>query len=147
MPAGRAGEEIDGQRDHHLSAGEDAEVDVLASLDGHPVLCRQGAVLAAAFHPELTDDRRLHQLFVDSVKIRDIPVVQACCLIFAGAYILLNLMADVLSGGPVPPGTTYRSTGPAAGEAWTMRTRASVATRRMSSTSTSASMSASRSTA
>lgn len=37
------------------------------------------------------------QLFVDSVKIRDIPVVQACCLIFAGAYILLNLTADILS--------------------------------------------------
>ncbi|MGR3502149.1 ABC transporter permease [Pseudaestuariivita sp.] len=37
------------------------------------------------------------QYFVDSVKIRDIPVVQACCLIFAGAYILLNLLADVLS--------------------------------------------------
>ncbi len=37
------------------------------------------------------------QLFVDSVKIRDIPVVQACCLIFAGAYIMLNLMADILS--------------------------------------------------
>ncbi|WP_226780050.1 ABC transporter permease [Oceaniglobus trochenteri] len=37
------------------------------------------------------------QLFVDSVKIRDIPVVQACCLIFAGAYILLNLLADILS--------------------------------------------------
>ncbi len=37
------------------------------------------------------------QLFVDSVKIRDIPVVQACCLIFAAAYILLNLMADIMS--------------------------------------------------
>ena len=37
------------------------------------------------------------QLFVDSVKIRDIPVVQACCLIFASAYILLNLMADIFS--------------------------------------------------
>lgn len=37
------------------------------------------------------------QMFVDSVKIRDIPVVQACCLIFAAAYILLNLTADVLS--------------------------------------------------
>ena len=37
------------------------------------------------------------QMFVDSVKIRDIPVVQACCLIFASAYILLNLLADVLS--------------------------------------------------
>jgi len=37
------------------------------------------------------------QLFVDSVKIRDIPVVQACCLVFAAAYILLNLLADILS--------------------------------------------------
>ncbi len=37
------------------------------------------------------------QLFVDSVKIRDIPVVQACCLIFAAAYILLNLTADIFS--------------------------------------------------
>lgn len=37
------------------------------------------------------------QLFVDSVKIRDIPVVQACCMIFAAAYILLNLTADILS--------------------------------------------------
>ncbi|RVV98106.1 ABC transporter permease [Mesobaculum littorinae] len=37
------------------------------------------------------------QLFVDAVKNRDIPMVQACCLIFACAYILLNLLADVLS--------------------------------------------------
>ena len=37
------------------------------------------------------------QLFVDSVKLRDMPVVQACCLIFAAAYILLNLTADVMS--------------------------------------------------
>jgi len=37
------------------------------------------------------------QLFVDSVKIRDIPLVQACCLIFAAAYILLNLLADIMS--------------------------------------------------
>lgn len=37
------------------------------------------------------------QLFVDSVKTRDIPVVQACCLIFAAAYILLNLTADIMS--------------------------------------------------
>ena len=37
------------------------------------------------------------QLFVDSVKIRDIPVVQACCLVFAAAYILLNLLADVMA--------------------------------------------------
>jgi len=37
------------------------------------------------------------QLFVDSVKIRDIPVVQACSLIFAAAFILLNLTADIMS--------------------------------------------------
>ncbi|OED39383.1 ABC transporter permease [Chromatiales bacterium (ex Bugula neritina AB1)] len=37
------------------------------------------------------------QLFVDSVKIRDMPLVQACCLIFAAAYVLLNLLADIMS--------------------------------------------------
>ena len=37
------------------------------------------------------------QLMVDSVTSRDIPVVQACALIFAGTYILLNLLADIIS--------------------------------------------------
>lgn len=37
------------------------------------------------------------RLFVDAVKFRDMPNVQACCLIFAVAYILLNLTADVMS--------------------------------------------------
>jgi 5'-phosphate synthase pdxT subunit len=37
---------------------------VLASYDGHPVVVRQGPLLAAAFHPELTDDSRLHALFM-----------------------------------------------------------------------------------
>lgn len=37
------------------------------------------------------------ELFVNSVKIRDLPVVQACCLIFAAAYVLLNLTADIAS--------------------------------------------------
>lgn len=36
------------------------------------------------------------QLMVDSVSSRDIPVAQACALIFAATYILLNLMADVI---------------------------------------------------
>ncbi|MFQ5437232.1 MAG: ABC transporter permease, partial [Paracoccaceae bacterium] len=36
------------------------------------------------------------QLMVDAVRSRDIPVVQACALIFAGTYILLNLAADVI---------------------------------------------------
>ena len=40
------------------------EVDVLAAVDGRPVLCRQGPVLLAAFHPELSDDLRLHQRFL-----------------------------------------------------------------------------------
>jgi 5'-phosphate synthase pdxT subunit len=38
-------------------------VEVLASLDGVPVLVRQGPVLASSFHPELTPDRRIHRLF------------------------------------------------------------------------------------
>ena len=40
-------------------------VEVLASLDGVPVLVRQGPVLASSFHPELTPDRRIHRLFAD----------------------------------------------------------------------------------
>ena len=36
------------------------------------------------------------QLMVDAVTSRDIPVVQACALIFAGTYILLNLIADII---------------------------------------------------
>jgi peptide/nickel transport system permease protein len=39
----------------------------------------------------------LGQLLVDSVSARDFPVVQTSSLIFAGAYILLNLVADVAS--------------------------------------------------
>ncbi len=39
----------------------------------------------------------LGQLLVDSVQKRDLPVVQACCLIFASTFILLNLLADILS--------------------------------------------------
>ena len=39
----------------------------------------------------------LGQFLVDAVQRRDMPVVQACCLIFAATYVLLNLVADVLS--------------------------------------------------
>lgn len=42
-------------------------VEVMATVEGVPVLCRQGAVMVSSFHPELTDDDRLHQLFLDSV--------------------------------------------------------------------------------
>lgn len=44
------------------------EVEVLARRDGYPVLVRQGAVLAATFHPELSSDRRVHRLFVETVR-------------------------------------------------------------------------------
>ena len=43
------------------------EVEILARRDGFPVLVRQGHILAATFHPELSTDRRVHQLFVDTV--------------------------------------------------------------------------------
>jgi 5'-phosphate synthase pdxT subunit len=44
-----------------------SEVEVLAAVDGHPVLCRQGPVLVSAFHPELAGDPRLHELFLREV--------------------------------------------------------------------------------
>ena len=43
-------------------------VDVLATYDGQIVAARQGHLLAASFHPELTDDFRLHSYFLDMVK-------------------------------------------------------------------------------
>jgi 5'-phosphate synthase pdxT subunit len=44
-------------------------VEVLATLPpAQPVVCRQGSALVASFHPELTGDRRLHQLFVEMTK-------------------------------------------------------------------------------
>lgn len=43
------------------------DVEVLAEIDGHPVAARQGDVLAVAFHAELTDDDRLHRLFLRAV--------------------------------------------------------------------------------
>jgi 5'-phosphate synthase pdxT subunit len=44
------------------------DVEVLAEVDGHPVLARQGRILVAAFHPELTDDTRIHELFLNQVR-------------------------------------------------------------------------------
>ena len=44
------------------------EVEVLASREGFPTLVRQGRLLAATFHPELSQDRRVHQLFLDMVR-------------------------------------------------------------------------------
>jgi pyridoxal 5'-phosphate synthase pdxT subunit len=41
-----------------------AGVEVLAAYDGHPVAVREEGVLACSFHPELTDDSRLHALYM-----------------------------------------------------------------------------------
>ena len=48
------------------AAGPDVEV--LAELDGEPVLLRDGRFIVASFHPELTGDTRVHELFLDLVK-------------------------------------------------------------------------------
>jgi 5'-phosphate synthase pdxT subunit len=45
--------------------GED--VQVLASVDSKPVLVRQGTIMAAAFHPELSDDDRIHRRFLEEI--------------------------------------------------------------------------------
>jgi 5'-phosphate synthase pdxT subunit len=44
------------------------EVEVLAQLDGHVVAARQGNLLAVAFHSELGDDDRLHELFLERAR-------------------------------------------------------------------------------
>jgi 5'-phosphate synthase pdxT subunit len=44
------------------------DVEILAEHDGHPVLARQGRVLVAAFHPELTGDTRVHEKFLQLVE-------------------------------------------------------------------------------
>lgn len=43
-------------------------IETLAEREGSPTLVRQGRLLAATFHPELTDDKRVHQFFLDIVK-------------------------------------------------------------------------------
>ena len=45
-----------------------ADVEVLAEHDGEPVLLRQGRFLVASFHPELTEDTRVHELFLHQVR-------------------------------------------------------------------------------
>jgi 5'-phosphate synthase pdxT subunit len=47
-------------------------VEVLASLDGEPVLLRQGRIIVASFHPELTDDTRVHERFVELIREGDL---------------------------------------------------------------------------
>jgi 5'-phosphate synthase pdxT subunit len=43
-------------------------VEILATVDGHPVLIRQGRFLASTFHPEMTGDNRVHSLFLKLIK-------------------------------------------------------------------------------
>ena len=45
-----------------------SKVEVLAEREGHPVLVRQGKIMAATFHPELSNDTRVHQMFVNVVR-------------------------------------------------------------------------------
>ncbi|MEV4430278.1 pyridoxal 5'-phosphate synthase glutaminase subunit PdxT [Streptomyces sp. R-07] len=45
-----------------------AEVEIIAEHEGHIVAVRQGRALATSFHPELTGDHRIHELFVDMVR-------------------------------------------------------------------------------
>ncbi len=44
-----------------------ADVEVLATIDDHPVMVRQGRILATSFHPELTGDGRIHQMLLDLI--------------------------------------------------------------------------------
>lgn len=48
------------------SVGE--EVEVLAEINGHPVMCRQGSTIVTSFHPELADDDRIHADFLEMVS-------------------------------------------------------------------------------
>ena len=45
-------------------------VEILASVDGHPVAAREDNMLVIAFHPELAGERRLHELFLSQVRVR-----------------------------------------------------------------------------
>lgn len=44
------------------------DVDVLATVRGHPVMVRQASILGASFHPELTDDSRIHAMLIDLLR-------------------------------------------------------------------------------
>lgn len=45
-----------------------SQVETLATRDGFPVLVRQGRILAATFHPELSEDRRVHRAFLEMLQ-------------------------------------------------------------------------------
>ena len=43
-------------------------VEVLASLNGHPILAREGRLLVSSFHPELAPDDRVHRYFIEVIR-------------------------------------------------------------------------------
>ncbi|MGH3025784.1 MAG: pyridoxal 5'-phosphate synthase glutaminase subunit PdxT [Gaiellaceae bacterium] len=53
------------------------QVEVLAEVEGRPVLAREGRFLVAAFHPELTDDTRLHERFLETAREEQVLSVRA----------------------------------------------------------------------
>lgn len=44
-----------------------SDVEILSEVDEHPVMVRQGTILATSFHPELTGDGRIHEMLLDSI--------------------------------------------------------------------------------
>ncbi|ATY83578.1 pyridoxal 5'-phosphate synthase glutaminase subunit PdxT [Kyrpidia spormannii] len=57
---------------HVTSVGDDVEV--MAAFNGRVVAVRQGTLLATSFHPELTDDPRVHEYFVEMCRKAGLPV-------------------------------------------------------------------------
>lgn len=51
-----------------LVVPQDDRVEVLSEVDGEPVFVREGSLLGTSFHPELTDDARLHQYFLQMAQ-------------------------------------------------------------------------------
>ena len=62
----------------------DPHVEVLARFGDEAVLVRQGNVMAATFHPELTDDRRLHRRFLELAARQESPVPERAAGAVAG---------------------------------------------------------------
>jgi 5'-phosphate synthase pdxT subunit len=44
-----------------------SDVEILAEIDEHPVMVRQGQILATSFHPEVTGDGRIHQMLLEQI--------------------------------------------------------------------------------
>jgi 5'-phosphate synthase pdxT subunit len=53
------------------------DVQVLGTVNGDVVLVRQGNILGATFHPELSDDRRVHEMFLQMVSRDDNDLEQS----------------------------------------------------------------------